>query len=499
MVRLTHEEFIKRIDELYNSKYKVLETYVNNTTKLDVLCPEHGIWKCSPVHFLKGHRCPKCAGVHQYTTEEFVEKCKLIHGDKFDFSLVEYKTSHTKVKIICPIHGEFECKPNSLLNGCGCGKCNGKHKTTKDIILEFKEVHGDRYDYSKSIYKNTKTKITVICKEHGEFECNISDHLKGVNCPKCHFTWKRSTEDVIKEFITVHGDTFNYDLVNYIGSNKYVKIICNTCGHQFSKLPYEHIKSEKGYCPKCNKRSNVINLQEIIDMFNKIHNNKYDYSKFIYNGFSKNSIVTCPIHGDFEITYGSHKIGCGCCKCGGVYHYTREEYIEKFSPIHDFKYDYSQFVYKNMKTKSTIICPMHGPWQQTPKDHAAGYGCPVCNSSKGELSIRKFLKEHSIKFEPQYRITECRNIYPLPFDFGILKDDGSLDFLIEFQGEQHFRPVKYSKMSEEQKIKKFNDTVFRDVIKKEFCKNNQINILYITYKELDRIEEILSQQFKDRF
>lgn len=491
--RLTHEEFVNRINKLYDSKYTVLETYVNNTTKLNVMCPEHGIWKCSPIHFLKGHKCPKCAGVHQYTTEEFIEKCKLIHGDKYDFSLVEYNTSHTKVKVICPIHGIFESKPNSLLNGCGCGKCNGKNKTTEDIIKEFVEIHGDRYDYSKVVYKNTKTKVIVICKEHGEFQCNIGDHLGGSNCPKCYTKKKRTTEDVIKEFVAVHGDSFDYSLVEYKNSKQSVKIKCNTCDRIYLQTPFKHLSLPVGYCSNCKKRQNTPNKLKILQ---KIHNNKYEYPNFKYVKNVDKINVICPIHGKFMIEYNSHRSGAGCQKCAGTYSYTTEEFIEKAAPIHDFKYDYSQFIYTNNKTKSTIICPKHGPWQQTASDHLNGYGCPICRSSKGELAIRKFLNEHSIKFEPQYRINECRNIYPLPFDFGILKDDGTLDFLIEFQGEQHFRPVKYAKMTEEQKINKFNGTVFRDKIKKEFCENNSINILYITYKELDKIEKILEQQFK---
>lgn len=499
MQKLTHEEFVSRIEELYNSKYKVLETYVNNTTKIDVLCPEHGVWKCSPIHFLKGHKCKKCAGNHKYTTEEFVEKVKTIHGDKFDFSLVQYETSHTKVKVICSIHGIFEIEPNALLNGCGCGKCNGKHKTTEDIIKEFREIHGDRYDYSKVVYVNTKTKITVICKEHGEFQCNIGDHLNGHKCPKCYFTWKRTTEDIIKEFREIHGDAFDYSLVDYKDSNTPVEIICNSCGYRFSQRPSKHLRIPKGRCLKCKRNPRILTDEEIINDLNIIHNNKYSYPNFKYSKTTDNILVMCPEHGEFEITYGSHKSGAGCQKCAKVYSYTTEEFIEKVSYVHDFKYDYSQFVYVNGKTKSTIICPKHGPWQQKPSDHMQGYGCPVCCSSKGELRIKKFLEKNSINFEPQYTFDDCRNINKLPFDFGVLDEDGNLICLLEFQGEQHYRAVRFSKMSDEQMIKKFNDTVFRDAIKKEYCEKNQIPILYISYKDLDKVEEILSEYLKLNF
>ena len=496
MKKLTHEEFVSRIDELYDSKYKVLGVYTNNSTKLDILCPDHGVWKSSPLHFLKGHRCKKCAGNHKYTTEEFIEKVKLVHGDAFDFSLVQYETSHKKIKVICPKHGVFETQPYSLLNGCGGGKCNGKNKTTEEFVQELKNINGDRYDYSKVVYKNTKTKITVICKEHGEFKCNIGDHLNGAQCPKCHCTWKRNTDDIIKEFREVHGDAFDYSLVDYKDANTHVEIICNTCGYKSFQKPSKHLRMPKGNCQKCKRNPRILTDKEIIDDLCIIHNNKYLYPNFKFTKTVDNVLVMCPEHGEFEIPYGSHKSGAGCQKCANVYSYTTEEFVSKYAHVHDFKYDYSQFVYKDSRTKSTIICPKHGAWQQKPCDHIQGYGCPRCRSSKGELAIRRFLIKNSIKFEQQYKIPECKNINPLPFDFAIFNDDGSLFCLCEFHGEQHYRPVRFHKMSDEKMIKKFNDTVFRDTIKKEYCEKNQIKILYISYKQLDEIEEILFEYLK---
>ena len=170
-------------------------------------------------------------------------------------------------------------------------------------------------------------------------------------------------------------------------------------------------------------------------------------------------------------------------------------FIEKSNKIHKNYYDYSKSKYKNCKLKILIICPIHGPWQQSPKDHQALFGCPNCNSSKGENRIRIFLRDNGYKFKPQYTFEDCRNIKPLPFDFGILNDDGSLKFLCEFQGRHHFECVKYGGTWEDAQ-KNFQETIFRDAIKKDYCEKNGIKILYISYKDLDKVEEILSEYLK---
>jgi len=119
------------------------------------------------------------------TTEEFIEMAKSIHGDRYDYSLVEYKNNKTKVKIICPVHGVFEQKPIHHLRGHGCHECGDKRLTTKQFIEKVKSIHKDKYDYSLVEYKNNKTKVKIICPVHGPFEQRPNDHLRGRGCFKC--------------------------------------------------------------------------------------------------------------------------------------------------------------------------------------------------------------------------------------------------------------------------------------------------------------------------
>ena len=121
------------------------------------------------------------------TTDQFITNAKKIHGDKYNYSLIEYKSNRIKVKIICKKHGVFEQIPEHHLKNSGCPKCYGNNiKTTKDFIIDGKNIHGDKYDYSLVEYVSNKTKVKIICKKHGIFEQIPTNHIYLKNgCPIC--------------------------------------------------------------------------------------------------------------------------------------------------------------------------------------------------------------------------------------------------------------------------------------------------------------------------
>jgi len=197
----TTEEFI--IDawcvhgDRYN--YKLVE-YKNAKTKVKIICPDHGAFEQRPGHHLRGQGCFKCKSFkssisQRHTNHQFIKKAKSVHGGKYDYSLVEYKNNRTKVKIICPIHGVFEQTPNHHLQGKGCKKCgvinrsNKRKKSTEQFIIDAYCVHGDRYNYKLVEYKNRNTKVNIICPIHGVFEQRPYHHLQGKGCKKCHTSY----------------------------------------------------------------------------------------------------------------------------------------------------------------------------------------------------------------------------------------------------------------------------------------------------------------------
>lgn len=204
--RLTTEEFIKRAKEIHGNKYNYsMVEYINYETKVCIICPIHGKFWQTPLNHLVGKGCKKCGIMNtikkeKLTTEEFIKKAKEIHGDKYDYSKVKYIDSHTKVCVICPIHGEFWQSPTNHLSNNGCPKCYGFNKTNTQIIAEFKRVHGNKYDYSNIEYNGAHKKVCVICPTHGEFWVTPSNHLRGCGCPKCKSSiMENKVMDFLKE------------------------------------------------------------------------------------------------------------------------------------------------------------------------------------------------------------------------------------------------------------------------------------------------------------
>ena len=117
----------------------------------------------------------------------YIKKFQEVHGDRYDYSGVEYKTTREKVEILCKEHGSFFQRPNDHLQGVGCPKCQytSKQKTAQQCTGDFKQVHGNTYDYSQVVYINDATKVEIICKEHGSFYQRPGSHLEGKGCPKC--------------------------------------------------------------------------------------------------------------------------------------------------------------------------------------------------------------------------------------------------------------------------------------------------------------------------
>lgn len=193
--KLTTEEFIKRAKEIHGDKYDYSLVKLDGIyNKIKIICTKHGIFVQIPKSHLKGYKCYKCGQLktnknHTSNNEKFIKKAKEIHGNKYDYSLVEYKTAKTKIKIICQIHGIFEQLPSNHIhktNTAGCLICGGRKKlTTDEFIIKAKEMHGDKYDYSFVEYIKSNSRVKIICKKHGTFTQTPQKHLMDRGCPIC--------------------------------------------------------------------------------------------------------------------------------------------------------------------------------------------------------------------------------------------------------------------------------------------------------------------------
>jgi hypothetical protein len=250
----------------------------------------------------------------------FIIKSKKKYGAQFNYSNVNYVNSNSLVKLTCNIHNiTFEQSPTEHLRGYKkCVLCGGPVKKIKDFLIKSNEKHGDYYDYSKVKYVNSQTKVKIICPEHGEFEQLPNGHFKS-GCQKC-FLGKHNKNETIEAFLfkanKKHKGYYSYDEVKYVDSQTKVTITCPKHG-KFNQLPYNHIRG-KG-CKSCsiNKTKNKLSLDEndFIVRSNKKHHNKYSYLNVDYvNSHSKVKII-CPEHGEFEQLPYDHLSGHGCNKC----------------------------------------------------------------------------------------------------------------------------------------------------------------------------------------
>jgi len=151
------------------------------------------------------------------TTHQFIQKARLIHGDRYEYSKTKYINAKTSVEIECPVHGTFWQNPRSHLKGSGCALCDhdSKRNSTESFVQKAKLIHGDRYDYSKVDYKQRRINVTITCRIHGDFEQSPHNHLKGSGCSKCHvdsrcFTNERFVERAKK----IHGNAYDYSKSN---------------------------------------------------------------------------------------------------------------------------------------------------------------------------------------------------------------------------------------------------------------------------------------------
>jgi len=206
------ELFIKKAVAVHGDKYDYSKVdYVNNKTKVCIVCPKHGeFWQIPFCHTSRKNGCLCCANKQKSTKEDFVKKAFSVHGDKYDYSKVDYVNSGTKVTITCPKHGEFLQTPQNHLSGRGCPKCanelrnSGRVLKFNEFVKRANEIHGSKYDYVKQEIKNQKDKITIICPIHGEFTQEIDNHLHGHGCSKCGCGVSKQEEEIVS-FLRANG------------------------------------------------------------------------------------------------------------------------------------------------------------------------------------------------------------------------------------------------------------------------------------------------------
>lgn len=262
-IKVTTQDFINKAKKVHGSRYRYDKVnYVKAIKKVTITCPKHGDFEQQPSNHLTGYGCRKCGGNQPITFNEFVERSKEIHGDKYDYSSVCFDNVESKIDIRCKEHGVFSQRLFSHLKGFGCPTCGNTQRgisnahDKKEFIKRSREIHGDKYDYSKVEYKNANPKVTIICPIHGEFSIRPINLTKGVRCSKCSdeeagLKRRISPDEFIKRAKLIHGEKYDYSKCSYKTMHEKVEVICPEHG-SFYTLPPNHVRGQiKSGCPDC--------------------------------------------------------------------------------------------------------------------------------------------------------------------------------------------------------------------------------------------------------
>lgn len=356
-----------------------------------------------------------------------------------------------------------------------------RKKTHDEFVSEVFNLAGDEYEIMDK-YINSQTYLKFFHKKCGkEFKMIPNAFLRGRRCPHCFGNKRKTTEEFKQEVFDLVGE--EYEVIGeYRNTNTLIKMRHNACGGIYEVRPRAFLRGAR--CSRCFRPVKKTQEQFEKEIFDLVGNEYTVLGK--YKTLHTKVLMRHNECGyEYEVT-PAHFITTGrrCPKCkGGV---KRKNYnFEK----HVFEISNGEYKplskYVNNKTHVLMKHNICGNiWGVRPDNFFSGKGCPACNESLGERKIRKFLTDNKISFISQYKFEDCKNERPLPFDFAITDNEDNVIALIEFDGEQHYRPVQFFGGLEGYKKRKKNDQ-----IKINYCKTNHIPLLII--KHNDNIDETI--------
>jgi len=360
-----------------------------------------------------------------------------------------------------------------------------RRKTHEEFVAELAEINPNIEVLGE--YINKRTKIMCACKIDGwRWSSLPTCLLKGHGCAECAGTRRKTHKEFISELARINPK------IEVLGKykNSYTKILCKCkiCGWEWRVAP-NSLLSRKTGCRKCFDKANSLRYSKSQDVFIKEMSNINPNIEIIgqyVNNMTKIK-CRCPEGHVWEPTPNNLLAGSGCVDCAGLRKKTHGEFIKELALLNPDIEVVSEYTGSNNKLK--CVCNIDGHvWETTPNHLLEGKGCPKCSASKGEKQIAKYLKKHNIPYNYQHTFDDCRNIYPLVFDFYI----PNMKTTIEYDGEQHFQPIDYFGGQEA-----FEDTKRRDWIKNKYCIDNNIYMIRIPYT-VPEIEPFLMEALEVR-
>ncbi len=494
-VKKTTEQFITEAKEIYGDKYDYSKVKYNSSNhKVTIICPEHGEFQKTPQKHLIGQGCRVCRGYIALTQESFIERAQKTHGNLYDYSKSVVKSKKDKVSIICEQHGLFEQLPSNHIKGHGCPKCGQLSRAARqsyskeDFIKSVCSIHQNKYNYSAVKYKNSQTKIEIICPLHGSFMMKPNSHFNGQGCPTCgRISAKENIALDYSVFLEraekIHQNRYEYLENSYINYTMKMKMFCSEHGF-FTQTPHSHISMRTG-CPHCGiiqrAKSNQKEWNGVHNLFLDVHGGRYNYDESSYIDVSTKMKIKCNTHGWFMQKPYQHYGGSGCNKCAIEEVHEKQkidfdEFKKRSILIHGSRYKYFEDEYIDIFTPVKISCDKHGEFYQKPRDHYRGSGCSKCLSSRGENTIRLILQELKIDFEEQKTFDDLIYKRRLKCDFFLPNEN----IVIEYNGLQHYDPIPIFGG-----LKGLKEGQKRDLIKYKYLSENNIILIIVRYDNTD--------------
>jgi hypothetical protein len=339
--------------------------------------------------------------------DQIIQECRTIWGSRYDYSKVEYNGCREKVNIICPEHGVFKMKLGHHKAGKGCYKCGRvssglKNKkslscTQDKFVQKANAKHGPKYDYTEAVYTHSYSTVIIGCPNHGPFELRACSHLEGQGCPKCsteqrikRLTKFKSKEDIEQLIVSKFGSKIKLICVpEVLRRTTEVTVECHAHGQFTTKLSY--LNTNKFGCKDCGYTSAAIQrsktTEEFISECLKVHGDEYDYSQTIWTHADKKASFICKKHGVFQQYVGAHLSGSGCSKCRRRISKPCSEWIASYNnPNILQEYRIGRKFVDGFDPSTNTIYEFYGDyWHGNPQKYPADLYNPSCKTTMGQL------------------------------------------------------------------------------------------------------------------
>lgn len=429
---------------------------------------------------------------HKKTPKEFVEELKNKRGNEFTV-LTNYEKSTVKVKVRHNKCGyEYYVNPFNLLNGSKCPHCSlaKRRKAPKQFANELKNLVGNEYTLLTP-YKNSRTLITI---RHNK--CNYvynirpDRFLKGDRCPKCSKNAMRTTSWFKKELYKKYKNEYVV-LGNYRGINVPIEVKHTVCDHTYSPTP-SNLLNDRSHCPYCSalilRSKESLGLNKVKSIINKNSHGTIEVLSKQYNNLKEPIRVKCKKCGNIWETLAGNLVNgkSGCPNCANIAtgnrsRLTISQVKSKIIKVTNNEYVFVGNKYKNSNLPIKVKHKKCGTIFEVTLNHflSSRSRCPKCGASNGEKQVQDYLDSYKVNYKYGYIIPDLVYKKNLHFDFWLPQ----YKLAIEYDGQQHFYPVQFGGMSEEQANQEYKDGRLRDSMKDVYCKENNIKLIRIKYDQ----------------